>query len=1037
MLKTIIKKNSYQDSITLMLLTNSIAELEGVQKVSIMMGTPANKDILAAGGLGTPELAQASPNDIAIVMDLSDDSLADDVLASIEGFLARQGEKAASGSGGEKKTARSWEQAQGSLPDANLALLSIPGAYVESEAMTALDKGMHVFIFSDNVPLAAEKRLKQRAAAKGLLVMGPDCGTALIGGVPLAFANVIPSGSIGIVGASGTGIQEISTQIAQLGGGVSHALGTGGRDLNSEIGALTMQAALAALEADNSTNCIVVVSKPPAAQVKAALLAALQTVSKPVVLHFLGEEISAHQPGCYFAATLEEAARFAVALSRGADPKVDNQALVICTDATIAGGGATAAGGGATAATQARGIRGLYTGGTLACEAAIMLERALGSSSGDHQSHADGFMFNREGHVIIDLGDDVYTQGKPHPMIAPSNRVSFIKELAQDTDAGVVLLDFVLGYGAHEDMAGQTAPAIREVQAIAKEQGRELLFIATICGTAHDPQGFAAQKAILEDAGVVIAPNNASAVATALQCIGLSYRYEEYPVEEPAPTETATLPPVSAQLAALLAQGPKVINIGLSSFTKPFVEQKTPFVQFDWQPAAGGDLKLQQILGFLSSYGKDAEDPCDQGPKPVDEANTAVVDKILAAVPYLMDVVPAHSVIPLLDEGKVLLHAGPPIRWEDMTSPMQGSCVGAVLFEGWASTTEEARALLEAGEVRFEPCHHVGAVGPMGGITSAHMPVLVVLNKTHGNYAYCTMNEGIGAVLRFGAYHAGVIDRLHWMRDILGPVLGGILRGIKDGLNINVLICKAIAMGDEFHQRNIAGSLCFLKEIAPLLVSADIPDRHRSEVMRFLANTDQFFLNIMMAAAKAVMDAARTVQEGTIVTAMTRNGENFGIRISGMGDTWFTAPVNTPDGLYFTGYTSADANPDMGDSAITETFGVGGMAMIAAPAVTRFVGSGGFGDALQTSEQMSEICVGRNPGFPVPTWDFQGICLGIDARKVVQTRITPVINTGIAHRQAGIGQIGAGTVHPPVECFDKALIAYAEKLGLSQTEKPA
>lgn len=415
----------------------------------------------------------------------------------------------------------------------------------------------------------------------------------------------------------------------------------------------------------------------------------------------------------------------------------------------------------------------------------------------------------------------------------------------------------------------------------------------------------------------------------------------------------------------------------------------------------------------------------------IDEANEAVIGKILAATPYLIDVVPAAKAIPQLGEKRMLLHAGPPIKWENMTEPMQGSCVGAVIFEGWASNETQARDILSTGQIEFCPCHHVNAVGPMGGITSAHMPMLVVVNKTDGNYAYCTMNEGIGAVLRFGAYDGPVIERLRWMRDVLGPVLSTVLRDIEGGLNINVLVTKAIAMGDEFHQRNIAASLCFLKEIAPRLVLADVTDEQRREVMRFLADTDQFFLNIMMAAAKSVMDAARTIKAGTIVTAMTRNGENFGVRISGMGDEWFTAPVNTPDGLYFTGFSSADACPDMGDSAITETFGVGGMAMIAAPAVTRFVGSGGFGDALDTSNEMMRICIARNPGFPVPTWDFQGICLGIDARKVVATRITPVINTGIAHREAGVGQIGAGTVHPPVECFDKAASAYAAKLGLA------
>ncbi|WP_053955188.1 DUF1116 domain-containing protein [Inediibacterium massiliense] len=417
--------------------------------------------------------------------------------------------------------------------------------------------------------------------------------------------------------------------------------------------------------------------------------------------------------------------------------------------------------------------------------------------------------------------------------------------------------------------------------------------------------------------------------------------------------------------------------------------------------------------------------------KNIDEANQEVIDKIVSSSPFLVDVVPAKSVIKELEE-KVLLHAGPPIKWEKMTNPMQGSCIGAVLFEEWAKDEEEAREMLQAGEIKFIPCHHVNAVGPMGGITSGNMPVLVVENKTQRNRAYCTMNEGIGAVLRFGAYSDDVINRLRWMRDVLGPVLGLALRTLSDGMNVNVMITKAVAMGDEFHQRNIAASLIFLKEIAPIIIGLDIDNDKKESVIQFLAETDQFFLNIMMATAKAVMDGARTITEGTVVTAMCRNGENFGIRISGMGDEWFIAPVNTPDGLYFTGYSSEDANPDIGDSAITETFGVGGMAMIAAPAVTRFVGSGGFYDALHTSNEMLEICMTQNPNFPVPTWDFQGICLGIDARKVVETGITPVINTGIAHKKAGIGQIGAGTVRPPVACFEKAITAYAKKLGYKE-----
>ena len=419
------------------------------------------------------------------------------------------------------------------------------------------------------------------------------------------------------------------------------------------------------------------------------------------------------------------------------------------------------------------------------------------------------------------------------------------------------------------------------------------------------------------------------------------------------------------------------------------------------------------------------------GYQTIDEANQAVIDKMIAAAPFLVDVVPAKDKIPELKEH-VLLHAGPSIKYENMTDPMKGACIGAILFEEWANDEDAARELLENDKIEFIPCHHVNAVGPMGGITSMNMPVLVVENRESGNEAYCQMNEGIGAVLRFGAYNETVVNRLHWMKDVLGPVLGKALQKMDDGLNVNVLIAKAIAMGDEFHQRNIAASLAFLKEVAPIISELeDVEPEKRTEVIQFLADTDQFFLNVAMATGKAMMDAARQIEHGTIVTAMCRNGENFGIRIAGMGDEWFTAPVNTPQGLYFTGYSSEDANTDIGDSAITETIGVGGMAMIAAPAVTRFVGSGGFADALATSDEMTEICIGENPNFSIPTWDFKGACLGIDARLVVEKGITPVINTGIAHKIAGFGQIGAGTVHPPIECFEKAITAYAEKLGFN------
>lgn len=413
----------------------------------------------------------------------------------------------------------------------------------------------------------------------------------------------------------------------------------------------------------------------------------------------------------------------------------------------------------------------------------------------------------------------------------------------------------------------------------------------------------------------------------------------------------------------------------------------------------------------------------------IDAANAEVVEKITTAQPVLVDVVKAEEVIPELREGKVLLHAGPPITFEEMTGPMQGSCVGAALFEGWADNEEDARKIL-AEEVTYIPCHDVNAVGPMGGITSKNMAVLVVEERNNGNRAYCTMNEGIGKVLRFGAYDDEVVERLHWMADDLGPAIAGALGTMEDGLPLMPLIARAITMGDEFHQRNIASSSLLMNKLAAPIASLDIPQEKKEKILTFLADTDQFFLNVMMATCKAIMDAARTIEEGSIVTAMTRNGKNFGIRVAGMGDQWFEAPVNTPEGLFFTGFTQDDANPDIGDSAITETFGVGGMAMIAAPGVTRFVGAGGFGDALAVSDEMMEIVEGHNPSLPIPTWDFQGATVGIDTRKVVSTGITPLINTGIAHREAGKGQVGAGTVRAPLACFEQALEALAQKYGV-------
>ena len=411
----------------------------------------------------------------------------------------------------------------------------------------------------------------------------------------------------------------------------------------------------------------------------------------------------------------------------------------------------------------------------------------------------------------------------------------------------------------------------------------------------------------------------------------------------------------------------------------------------------------------------------------IDKANAAAVERLTTARPILKSVARAGDVIPALEDG-LLLHAGPPIEWERMSGPLRGAVIGALLFEGLAKDESSATQLAASGDVRFEPCHHHAAVGPMAGVTSRSMAVYVVEDATHGNCSYSNLNEGYGKVLRYGAFAPEVLDRLRWMNDVVAPLIGEGLAA-SDGIDLRALVAEALHMGDEGHNRNKAGSLLFLKALAPLLTPVAKDGATLGEVLAFLGDNALSVLNPVMAACKAMADAAHGIEGSTVVTTMARNGTDFGIRVSGLGDDWFTAPAATPDGLYFSGFTAADANPDIGDSTITETAGIGAFAMAAAPAIVTFV-SGTPRDALDATLEMYEITAGEHPHFTIPPLDFRGSPVGIDLRRVVELGIPPRVNTGIAHREAGVGQVGAGLVRPPLELFEQALVAFAERYGL-------
>ena len=408
----------------------------------------------------------------------------------------------------------------------------------------------------------------------------------------------------------------------------------------------------------------------------------------------------------------------------------------------------------------------------------------------------------------------------------------------------------------------------------------------------------------------------------------------------------------------------------------------------------------------------------------IEKANRTAVERMMAARPILKTVAPAREVVPGMRDD-LLLHAGPPITWERASGPMRGAIAGALVYEGLAADWDSAEQLVTSGAIDLEPCHQHSAVGPMAGVTSSSMMVYVVENVTHGNTAYSILNEGYGKVLRYGAYSEEVIRKLRWMNEVMAPILAEAL-ALTEGLDIRALLAEALHMGDEGHNRNKAGSILFTARLAPAIAEVAGSASLAAEVLRFLGDNALSVLNPVMAACKAMADAGHNVEGSTIMSAMARNGTDLGIRVSGLGDRWFTGPTGRPDGLYFPGFTADDASGDIGDSTITETAGIGAFAMASAPAIVSFI-SGTPEMALDTTLSMYEITVAEHTAFTIPALGFRGTPVGVDIRKVVELGLRPQINTGIAHKDAGVGQVGAGLVLPPMNVFEDALVAYAER----------
>jgi hypothetical protein len=465
-------------------------------------------------------------------------------------------------------------------------------------------------------------------------------------------------------------------------------------------------------------------------------------------------------------------------------------------------------------------------------------------------------------------------------------------------------------------------------------------------------------------------------------------------------------------MSKLFDQELQVVNIGLQSFKEALDACGVKSVQMDWKPPLAVSINAANTIAANSAR--------------IEQANQEAMQRIMNGKPALIGLGQALDLIPRMKKN-LLLHAGPPIEWDRMCGPMRGAIIGALIYEGLAKNSDDAESLAASGDVEYAPCHEHQAVGPMAGIISASMPVFIVKNEEFGNIAYATLNEGLGKVLRYGAFSEEVIARLRWMEQTLYPVLARAIERVGK-IDLRTIIAQALHMGDEVHNRNRAATSLFYRALAPHVVRTCDDRETAARVLEFISGNDHFFLNLSMAAGKACLDAARNIAFSSIAVVMARNGTDFGVQLSGTGNQWFTGPAPVPDALFFPGFTKEDANPDIGDSAITETYGLGGFAIAASPAIVQFVG-GQARDALNYTLQMYEITAAENRAYQIPSLDFRGTPTGIDVTKVVELGILPFIDTGVAHKKPGIGQVGAGVLSAPAEPFVKAYEGLAKAMA--------
>lgn len=1015
--RTRIKENTFYDSIVLMNATQRLQDSQGVISSLIVMGTNSNKEILREMEFSNDETEAAGPNDLIIACSLENEQIWDNLqLADLFTLTGQETER--------KERYHDSAEVLKAHPEVNMAVISVDSRFAVFEAEKTLESGLATILFSSDISTIEEKRLKDIAARNNVLLMGPDCGVCSINGKAFVLASRTNIGAVGLVGPSGSGLQELSAVLAEMGIGISQAIGTGGYDLHPDVGGSTTKAGIRYLDQDEKTELIILFYKKTDDTVREEISKLVQACTKPIIVCSFGEPPEYWRSrgiGAY--ETMDGSAMAAAAVLRNAAAsesispfsRPDQEILSLihqCREKY---------------SLEGRYLKGVFGAGTFSAQLQTVFSSA-GYQIFSNKPFGGGSKLEPDspsGHVCIDIGAEEFTSGRAHPVIDPLPYRLQMRKFFSEEDTGILLVDVILGPACHDNPAQFIADAVISFRETCR---REILCVASVCGTEEDPQVLSRQRKILEQSGFIVLPTSAQAAYfCALLFAGnpeeLSAKWRS-PVTVRGRAASAQAGEITETAAAVqLPAVCSVVNIGSEHMGRALAGQDVPVYQVAWKPPSGGDLETYELLRRVQRNTRLNEK--------IEASNRKAFDNLTKGEPVWIDVALAGEVVPGLKKN-MILHTGPPMEFARMMPAHRNGIIGGALFERLADSKEDAERKILNGEIEIFPGIDWGV--PSGGMapTTFSMPVIVAADKKHGTMGFCPIQEGPSyQALRWGVYDEVVEERLSWFKIVLTPCLSGALKRVG-GIQLKNVIAKSLLMGDENHSRETGTSLLLISELAAEIAGSGLPPEELKRIFSFFHSADRFALHVCIAGAASVLKSIADIPYSTVMSAMCANGIITGIKMSGTGEHWFTAPSPIIKGRYLNpAWTEDDTVPLAGDSTMVEVYGLGGLSAAASPAVTLLAG-GNVEDAVRRTKDMWKISLGKHPQYGIPLLDFEGSPAGVDVMKVLETGIVPQSHAGIILKKGG--QAGAGVAEIPMQCFVKAFSRFVDSLSKEEVQ---